>query len=94
MHEGVDVPPIRLPDHLPPDYFQGLASEELRSREVKGFARYEYHKTYRHNEPLDCLVYASAAARLVNVAAVNAPAKQAGPGIKELAARLHRNLNS
>jgi phage terminase large subunit GpA-like protein len=54
---------IRLPDHLDEDYFVGLASEQLRARVVKGAPRYEFHRTVRRNEPLDCLVYASAIAR-------------------------------
>ncbi|MDA9523049.1 hypothetical protein XI06_22905 [Bradyrhizobium sp. CCBAU 11434] len=54
---------IRLPDHLDEDYFEGLASEQLRARVVKGAPRYEFHRTVRRNEPLDCLVYAVAIAR-------------------------------
>ncbi|MDX3966036.1 MAG: phage terminase large subunit family protein [Bradyrhizobium sp.] len=54
---------IRLPDHLDEDYFEGLASEQLRVRVVKGAPRYEFHRTVRRNEPLDCLVYASAIAK-------------------------------
>ena len=78
---------IRLPDHLGPEYFDGLASEELRVRYVKGAPRHEYHRTYRHNEPLDCLVYATAIAKMVNIQAIAAPAHP-GPSIKELAAKL------
>lgn len=83
---------IRLPDHLPPDYFDGLASEELRVRYVKGAPRHEYHRVFRHNEPLDCLVYATAIAKVVSVQAITAPAT-AGPSIKELAAKLHAAHN-
>jgi phage terminase large subunit GpA-like protein len=78
---------IRLPDHLGPEYFDGLASEELRVRYVKGAPRHEYHRTYRHNEPLDCLVYATAIVKMVNIQAIAAPAHP-GPSIKELAAKL------
>jgi phage terminase large subunit GpA-like protein len=84
---------IRLPDHLPPEYFDGLASEELRVRYVKGAPRHEYHRVVRHNEPLDCLVYASAIAKMVNVQAITAPAAP-GPSIKELAAKLQAAHNS
>ncbi|MDI4236802.1 phage terminase large subunit family protein [Bradyrhizobium sp. Arg237L] len=59
---------IRLPDHLDTDYFEGLASEELRVRYVKGSPRYEYHRTVKRNEPLDCLVYATTIAKALNEA--------------------------
>jgi phage terminase large subunit GpA-like protein len=84
---------IRLPDHLPPEYFDGLASEELRVRYVKGAPRHEYHRVFRQNEPLDCLVYARAIGQMVNVQAITAPAAS-GPSIKELAAKLHAAHNS
>lgn len=84
---------IRIPDHLPPEYFDGLASEELRVRYVKGAPRHEYHRVVRQNEPLDCLVYASAIARMVNVQAVVAPATS-GLTFKELAAKLQAAHNS
>lgn len=61
--EGLAPGFVRLPDHLDDDYFAGLASEQLRSRVVKGAPRYEYHRIVRRNEPLDCLVYATAIAR-------------------------------
>jgi phage terminase large subunit GpA-like protein len=84
---------IRLPDHLPTEYFDGLASEELRVRYVKGAPRHEYHRVVRQNEPLDCLVYASAIAGVVNVQATTAPVMP-GPSIKELAAKLNAAHNS
>jgi phage terminase large subunit GpA-like protein len=84
---------IRLPAHLPPEYFDGLASEELRVRYVKGAPRHEYHRVVRQNEPLDCLVYASAIARMVNVQTTAAPATP-GPSMKELAAKLQAAHNS
>jgi phage terminase large subunit GpA-like protein len=76
---------IRLPSHLPPDYFEGLASEELRVRYVKGAPKYEYHRTFRQNEPLDCLVYATAIANMVPKVTLTPPT---GPTIKELARKL------
>lgn len=84
---------IRLPDHLGPEYFEGLASEELRVRTVRGVPRYEYHRTVRQNEPLDCLVYASAIARMVTVQPTTTPAKPE-KSLKELAARVTAALNS
>lgn len=84
---------IRLPNHLPPEYFEGLASEELRVRTVRGVPRHEYHRTVRQNEPLDCLVYASAIARMVPVQPATAPAKPE-LSVKEQAKRLHAALNS
>jgi phage terminase large subunit GpA-like protein len=77
---------IRLPDHLPPEYFEGIASEELRTKIVRGAPQYEYHRTYKQNEPLDCLVYAKAIAETVPKVALT-PATP-GPTIKELAKKL------
>jgi phage terminase large subunit GpA-like protein len=83
---------IRLPSHLPSEYFEGLASEELRVRTIKGVPKYEYHRIVRQNEPLDCLNYASAIARMVNVKTTPSPAKPEA-STKELAARLSAALN-
>ncbi|MET4603272.1 phage terminase large subunit GpA-like protein [Bradyrhizobium sp. JR4.1] len=82
---------IRLPDHLDDDYFAGLASEQLRARVVKGAPRYEFHRTVRRNEPLDCLVYATAIARHPYVqAAISKPPTsiQPKPSFVESAKRL------
>ena len=83
---------IRLPDHLPAEYFEGLASEELRVRYVRGAPRHEYHRVVRKNEPLDCLVYASAIAKMVNAKTVTAPS-QPQQSIRELARRMNANHN-
>jgi phage terminase large subunit GpA-like protein len=83
---------VRLPDHLPPEYFEGLAAEELRVKIVKGAPRYEYHRTYRFNEPIDCLVYAMAIAQAVRKQALTPPSP--GPSIKESAAKLNAALNA
>jgi len=64
----------------------------LRTKVVKGAPRYEYHRTYRHNEPLDCLVYAKAIGQAVPKVAIT-PATP-GPSIKELAAKLNAAHNS
>lgn len=88
---------IRLPRHLPPEYFEGLASEELRTRNVRGVPKYEYHRTVRRNEPLDCLAYAYAIAGMVT------PKKRAASSQGEakphktyaqLIAELHVNQNT
>lgn len=66
---------IRLPDHLPDEYFAGLASEELRYSVVKGAPRYYYHRVVQRNEPLDTLVYAAAVATTVDIKKIiNPPA--------------------
>ncbi|MGY3514168.1 phage terminase large subunit family protein [Bradyrhizobium lupini] len=82
---------IRLPDHLDDDYFAGLASEQLRARIVKGAPRYEYFRTFRKNEPLDSLVYATAIARHPHVqAAIGKPPvpTQPKPSFEESVKRL------
>jgi phage terminase large subunit GpA-like protein len=83
---------IRLPDHLPPEYFEGVASEQLRVKIVKGAPRYEWFRTYRFNEPLDCLVYAKAIAQAVPKQALTPPPP--GPSIKELAKKLNAAHNA
>jgi phage terminase large subunit GpA-like protein len=84
---------IRLPNHLGPEYFQGLASEQLHVRYVRGAPRHEYRRVVRANEPLDCLVYASAITGVVNVKALTTPAKPQ-ESIAQLAAKLNAAHNS
>ncbi|MDR2805834.1 MAG: phage terminase large subunit family protein [Dysgonamonadaceae bacterium] len=48
----------------PEHYFRGLTAEELVSKIVKGYTRYEWKKVYERNEPLDCRIYARAAAAM------------------------------
>ncbi|MGY3589012.1 phage terminase large subunit GpA-like protein [Bradyrhizobium sp. USDA 4341] len=82
---------IRLPEHLDEEYFAGLASEQLRARVVNGAPRFEYHRTVRRNEPLDCLVYATAIARHPQVrAAIEKPPAptQPKPSFEESLKRL------
>lgn len=68
---------IRLPDHLPDEYFKGLASEELRQKAGKGAPQLYYYRAVRQNEPFDCLVYAAAIAKGINVAKIiNPPAPE------------------
>ncbi|MEK9282815.1 phage terminase large subunit family protein [Bradyrhizobium sp. ISRA442] len=83
---------IHLPDHLDADYFEGLASEELRVRYVKGAPRYEYHRTVKRNEPLDCLVYAVAIAKALKnsqaASVLPAPSTPPKPSFAESAKRI------
>jgi len=83
---------IRLPDHLGEEYFEGLASEQLRTKVVRGAPQYEYHRTYRQNEPLDCLVYAMAIAQAVPKQALTPPPP--GPDVKHWAAKLNAAHNA
>ncbi|SFO17902.1 Phage terminase, large subunit GpA [Bradyrhizobium sp. Ghvi] len=85
---------IRVPDHLDLDYYEGLASEELRSKQVGGAIRKYFERVVRRNEPLDGLCYALAASRVVSQrqAAVRSQAQPTKPtqtfadSIKKLAA--------
>jgi phage terminase large subunit GpA-like protein len=83
---------VRLPDHLPPDYFEGLAAEELRVKIVKGAPRWEFFRVYKHNEPIDCATYAMAIAEAVPKQALTPTVP--GPDIKALAAKLHAAHNN
>jgi phage terminase large subunit GpA-like protein len=49
------------------DYFKGLTAEELQFKIIRGFRRYEWVKTYERNEPLDCRIYARAAASIIGM---------------------------
>lgn len=49
------------------EFFKGLTAERLVFRVVRGYKRYEWEKTYERNEPLDCRVYARAAAAHVGI---------------------------
>lgn len=49
-------------------YFKGLTAEQLQfTIDRKGFKKYEWVKKYERNEPLDCRVYARAAASVVGM---------------------------
>lgn len=48
-------------------YFRGLTAEEQVKRIVRGYPRYEWVKKYERNEPLDCRVYARAAAVILGL---------------------------
>lgn len=50
-----------------PHYFKGLTAEVVEFTLIRGFRKYQWVKKYERNEPLDCRVYARAAASLVGV---------------------------
>ena len=58
---------IHLPKRYRPEYFKGLAAEEVRIKYSKGFPVREFYKTYARNEPLDCRVLAVAAFASLNI---------------------------
>ncbi|MEO1003528.1 MAG: phage terminase large subunit family protein [Cyanobacteria bacterium J06638_7] len=49
------------------EYFEGLVSEELRRKLVRGYTRYQWEKTRDRNEPLDVRVYNRAAALMLGL---------------------------
>jgi phage terminase large subunit GpA-like protein len=57
--------------HFPeyePNYFRGLTAEELQMKmNSRGYRVYQWVKKYDRNEPLDCRVYARAAASVVGL---------------------------
>lgn len=65
---GEATPPgfCHFPEY-PQQYFQGLCAEQLILRKVRGYAKYIWHKIFERNEPLDCRVYARAAAQAAGV---------------------------
>jgi phage terminase large subunit GpA-like protein len=48
-------------------YFKGLTAERLELKKVRGFDKYMWVKKYERNEPLDCRVYARAAANMMGM---------------------------
>lgn len=67
--DGEGVPPPCY-CHFPQygeHYFRGLTAEQQVKKIVKGYPRYEWVKHYERNEPLDCRVYARAAAVIVGL---------------------------
>jgi len=48
-------------------YFKGLTAEKLELKKVRGFDKYMWVKKYERNEPLDCRVYARAAANMLGM---------------------------
>lgn len=67
--DGDDIPPSGY-CHFPEydeKYFRGLTAEELTTRYVRGFAKEAWVKRYERNEPLDCRIYARAAATILGL---------------------------
>jgi phage terminase large subunit GpA-like protein len=67
--EDGTVPPGYM--HFPQydeKFFRGLTAEQLLSvTDKKGQTKYEWHRKYLQNEPLDTTVYARAAASMVGI---------------------------
>lgn len=61
--DGRSLPPgfCLFPAEYPEEYFKGLTAEVMTTDAIRGFDRLRWRKTGR-NEPLDCRVYAVAAA--------------------------------
>lgn len=56
--------------HFPqyrPEYFKGLTAEQLQMSKTRGYNKFVWMKVYERNEPLDCRVYARAAAAQVGI---------------------------
>lgn len=62
--EGETKPPgwVFLPDWAGPELCKGLVAEQIVRRIVKGYPKLSFEKVFPRNEPLDCWVYARAAA--------------------------------
>lgn len=70
LNKGEDGVPPNGYCHFPqynPEYFKGITAEHLTYKLVRGFKKYQWEKKYERNEPLDCRVYARAAAAVVGV---------------------------
>jgi phage terminase large subunit GpA-like protein len=52
-------------------YFRGLTAEVMRPKIIRGYTKYEWVKLYDRNEPLDCRVYARAAAAVEGMDRMN-----------------------
>lgn len=48
-------------------YFRGLTAEEQVKRIVRGYPKFQWVKRYERNEPLDCRIYARAAAVIIGL---------------------------
>lgn len=67
-NEDGSIPPKYC--HFPKykiDYFKGLAAEELTIKRRRGYPTYVWEKIYERNEPLDCRIYARAAASMFGI---------------------------
>lgn len=65
---GGAYPPgfVHFPE-LAEEYFKQLTAEEIQTRVVKGFRRYEWVKVYERNEALDTFILARAAASVIGI---------------------------
>jgi phage terminase large subunit GpA-like protein len=63
VNEDESFPPwyCHFPSAYEPYYFRMLTAEHLQKRIVRGFAVYEWVKSFARNEALDCRIYARAA---------------------------------
>ncbi len=63
VNEDQSFPPwyCHFPSAYEPYYFRMLTAEHLQKRIVRGFAVYEWVKSFARNEALDCRIYARAA---------------------------------
>jgi phage terminase large subunit GpA-like protein len=50
-----------------PEHFKGITAENLEHKIVNGHKKYSWVKKYERNEPLDCRVYARAAASVIGM---------------------------
>lgn len=48
-------------------FFRGLTAEEQVKRIIRGYPKYQWVKRYERNEPLDCRIYARAAAVIIGL---------------------------
>jgi phage terminase large subunit GpA-like protein len=55
----------------PEHYFRGLTAEEHVTKIVRGYQKMQWVKYYNRNEPLDCRIYARAAACVVGIDRMN-----------------------
>lgn len=70
LNKGEDGTPPSGYCHFPqynPEYFKGITAEHLTYKIVRGFKKYQWEKKFERNEPLDCRVYARAAAAVVGI---------------------------
>ena len=66
--EDGSVPPgfCHFPEYAP-EYFKGITAEQMEFTVTRGFKKYMWVKKYTRNEPLDCRLYARAAAAVVGM---------------------------
>jgi phage terminase large subunit GpA-like protein len=66
--EDGTIPPgyCHFPEY-PYEYFKGITAEQLEFTISRGYKRYMWVKKYTRNEPLDCRLYARAAATVIGM---------------------------